>query len=187
MKEREILQALKESEERERALLRCVYELQATNILNNLYCAKIQGQLAHHKKKKGKKTVGRLMGNGLPILWSDDMFYEKVVEFKARQHREAQEMEAKKQGRAALAEALLEWKREEDTRKMRNKGHCEMHQKAVAVWEDEKQKAKTVKKVFKKLKPKQETLESPILRPKMTDLSEASKEDGEDDSNDEDD
>jgi len=53
---------LKKSEERERALLRHVYELQATNILNNLYCIKICGQLAHHEKKKEKKTTGRLMG-----------------------------------------------------------------------------------------------------------------------------
>lgn len=88
-KEREILQALKESEVRERALLRRVYKLQATNILNNLYCAKIRGQLAHHEQKKGKKTAGRLMGDGLPILLSDDVFYEKVVEFEARQRREA--------------------------------------------------------------------------------------------------
>lgn len=63
-----------------------------------------------------------------------------------------------------------------------------MHQKAVAVWEDEKQKAKAAKKVFKKLKPKQETLESPIPRPKVADLLEESDEDDEgDDSNDEDD
>ena len=36
LREREILQALKESKERERVLLHHVYELQATNILNNL-------------------------------------------------------------------------------------------------------------------------------------------------------
>ena len=65
------------------------------------------------------------MGDGLPILLSDDMFYEKVVEFEARQHWEAQEKEAKKQGREALVGALLEWKREEEARKMRNKGRRE--------------------------------------------------------------
>ena len=167
-KEREILQALKESEERERVLLRCVHELQATNILNNLYCAKIRGQLAHHKKKKGKKTMGRLMGDGLPILLSDDVFYEKVVEFEARQCREAQEKEAKRQGRAALAGALLQWKRDKEARKIRNKGRHEMHQRVVAVWEDEKKAAKAAKKVFKKLKPKQKALESPISRPEAT-------------------
>jgi hypothetical protein len=186
-REREILQALKESEERERALLRHVYELQATNILNNLYCAKIRGQLAHHEKKKEKKTTGRLMGDGLPILLSDDVFYEKVVEFEARQRREVQEKEAKKQGRAALAGALLEWKREEEARKIRNNGRREMHQKAVAVWEDEKKKAKAAKKVFKKLKPKKETLESPVPRPKVTDLPEGSDEEDENDNSDDED
>ena len=59
MREREILQALKESKERERVLLHHVYELQATNILNNLYCAKIHRQLAHHEKKKEKKKKNR--------------------------------------------------------------------------------------------------------------------------------
>ena len=126
------------------------------------------------------------MGDGLPILLSDDMFYEKVVEFEARQHWEAQEKEAKKQGREALVGALLEWKREEEARKTRNKGRREMHQKAVAVWEDEKKTAKAAKKVFKKLKPKQESLESPIPRPKVTDLPDGhDEEDEENDSNDE--
>ena len=61
MRERGILQALKESEERERALCH-VYKLQAANILNNLYCAKIHRQLGHHEKTKEKKMIGRLMG-----------------------------------------------------------------------------------------------------------------------------
>ena len=43
--------------------------------------------------------------------------------------------------------------------------------------EEEKKKEKAVKKVFKKLKPKKETLESPVLRPKVTDLPEGSNED----------
>lgn len=71
--------------------------------------------------------TGRLVGNGLPNLLLDDVFYEKLVEFEARQHQEVQEKEAKKQGRAALAGALLEWKREEEARKIRNNGHHEMH------------------------------------------------------------
>ena len=54
-----------------------------------------------------------------------------------------------------------------------------MHQKAVAVWEDEKKTAKAAKKVFKKLKPKQESLESPIPRPKVTDLPDGSDEEDE--------
>ena len=76
----------------------------------------------------------------------------------------------------------------EEARKIRNKGCSEMHQKAVAVWEDEKQATKAAKKVFKKLKPKQETLESPVSRPKVTDLPERSnEEDKEDNSDDEED
>jgi hypothetical protein len=55
------------------------------------------------------------------------------------------------------------------------------------MWEDEKKKAKAAKAVFKKLKPKQESLESPISRPKVTDLPEGSdEEDEEDNSNDSD-
>ena len=177
---------MKESKERERVLLCHVYELQATNILNNLYCTKIHRQLAHHEKKKEKKKTGRLMGNGLPVLLSDDVFYEKVVEFEVRQHWEVQEKEAKEQGKAALAGALLEWKREEEARKIRNNRHREMHQKAVAVWEDEKKAAKAAK-VFKKLKPKKETHESPVLRPKVTDLPEGSDEDNENNNSDDED
>ena len=127
------------------------------------------------------------MGDGLPILLLDDVFYKKVVEFEARKCREVQEKEAKKQGRAALARALLEWKREEEARKIRNNRHQKIHQKAVAVWEDEKKAAKAVKKLFKKLKPKKEALESPVPRPKMTDLPEGSNEDDENDNSDDED
>ena len=56
------------------------------------------------------------------------------------------------------------------------------------MWEDEKKAAKAAKKVFKNLKPKQEVLESPVSRPKVTDLPEGSdEEDEEDNSDDEDD
>jgi hypothetical protein len=54
-----------------------VLHIQAANVLNELYCARLRKQLAcKEKKKSGGK--GRLTGDGLLCLLSGDEFYEKV-------------------------------------------------------------------------------------------------------------
>ncbi|EAU80206.2 hypothetical protein CC1G_13541 [Coprinopsis cinerea okayama7 len=76
-----LLEALKESDTMFRALRDRVAVLQASQILNDTYCNKLRIQLAHKEKKKGKQTLGKLMGNGLPRMLSGDAFYEQVVQF----------------------------------------------------------------------------------------------------------
>lgn len=75
-----LLAALREVEARKQLLQKRCVELQALNILNELYCGKLHGQLAHREETKEKgKGKGKLMGDGLPCMLTDDDFYEKVV------------------------------------------------------------------------------------------------------------
>jgi len=55
-------------------------QLQATMVLQWLYCACVQWQLNAKEVKdnqKGKKG-GRLLGDGLPHLLTDNEFYERI-------------------------------------------------------------------------------------------------------------
>lgn len=81
-----------------------VVELQAANVLNDLYCSKLRGQLAFHEKKEKKgKGKGKLMGDGLPCVLSGDVFYEKVVNFEQQQRREEREKAERREAREELA------------------------------------------------------------------------------------
>ncbi|KAF8546349.1 hypothetical protein OG21DRAFT_1427200 [Imleria badia] len=80
-----LLTAFRKAETANVILKEWLIHSQTANILNEMYYAKLQGQLAHqHKKKKGQKE-GKVLGDGLPHLLSGDVFYQQVV-----QHEEAQ-------------------------------------------------------------------------------------------------
>jgi len=101
MIEEALLMALRDTEAGEDALKLQIAQLQASNVLNTLYCQKLRGQLAHKEKKTKEKRdgkgKGKLMGDKLPCFLSGDVFYEMVVEFEARQKGEARDAEARKQ------------------------------------------------------------------------------------------
>ncbi|KAG1795027.1 uncharacterized protein HD556DRAFT_1217952, partial [Suillus plorans] len=81
-----LLAALRETEAANAALKQRVITLQASNILNEMYCSKLRSQLANQESKKhGGKDSGKILGDGLPRLLSGDEFYEQVVEFEAAQ------------------------------------------------------------------------------------------------------
>ena len=55
--------------------------LQAASIPNEAYCKRLCGQLLFQEGKKAKgKMKGKLMGDGLLVLLTEDEFFEKVVE-----------------------------------------------------------------------------------------------------------
>jgi hypothetical protein len=109
------------------------------------------------------------MGDGLPCFLSGDSFYEKVVEFEARQRQKERTKEAKKHVR-------------EDKRKKNNKAKSERFQAAVKVWEEERKAAKAAKQKFTIRKTAQEKLEKPVPRPKpAVAADESSEEEGDED------
>jgi hypothetical protein len=94
-----------------------VLQLQATNILNEAYCSRLRGQLAHQEAKKvGSKGKGKLMGSGLPCLLSGDVFYEQVVDLETAHRREEQEKLERLHVREERAGLLVEWKKQQEAR-----------------------------------------------------------------------
>ncbi|KAG0702375.1 hypothetical protein DFH29DRAFT_805127 [Suillus ampliporus] len=74
------------------ALKQCIIILQASNILNEMYCSKLRSQLANQELKKcGGKDSGRILRDSLPWLLLGDEFYEQVIEFEVAQKRTATE------------------------------------------------------------------------------------------------
>ncbi|KAL6303708.1 hypothetical protein BKA93DRAFT_693748, partial [Sparassis latifolia] len=81
-----LLAALREAEAQVAYFRQRTLELQATNVLNEVYCKTLREQLAFaEEKKKQLKGKGKLVGDGLPVLLSGDWFYEHIVEFEAWQ------------------------------------------------------------------------------------------------------
>jgi hypothetical protein len=93
--EKAIFAVFQESEKREEALKRRLIEIQASNVLNELYCCKLRAQLAHQDKKKDTKGKETSMGDGLPCFLSGDWFYAKVVGFEAWQMRGKSQLESR--------------------------------------------------------------------------------------------
>lgn len=183
-----LLGALRESEEREASLKRRVLELQAANILNEAYCSRLRGQLAHKEDKKANpKGKGKLMGDGLPCLLSGDWFYERVVEAEAWQRREEQEKAARLESRDERSKALERWKEKQEERKAVIAARRVEWEEEKKVWADEKAAAKLAKTRFEKKKPVLGKLPASIPRPKVTSVVEEDGEEDEDNPGDDDD
>jgi len=92
-----------------------VLQLQATMVLQRLYCAHVRWQLVAKEAKndqKGKK-VGRLLGDGLPHLLTDDEFYERIkAHWEAVEMAELEQETQKRQWMDLVAE-VENWKRDE--------------------------------------------------------------------------
>ena len=116
-----LLDALHKREKYAEGLQCQVLELQAANVLNEMYCSMLWGQLAHYKKKKNTpKGVGKLVGDGLPRLLSSDEFYERVAEFTDRQKRTKLEKAEQNEAREGRAEVMKEWHKVDEERKRQN-------------------------------------------------------------------
>lgn len=164
-----LLAALREAEAANTALKQRLITLQASNVLNELYCAKLRSQLAHNEsKKRSGKNRGKVLGDGLPRLLSGDEFYGRVVEFEEAQKRAVAEKTTRMEERKKHAEVLAEWKKLEDARKTENKARRECYHEALQAWECEKARAKAEKRKFSMKKPILGKLLPVIPRPKVS-------------------
>ncbi|KIJ63711.1 hypothetical protein HYDPIDRAFT_49718, partial [Hydnomerulius pinastri MD-312] len=81
-----LLAVLHKAEAVNAALKQCLIASQAATILNEMYCSKLRGQLAHYEDKKHKGVgKGKVLGDGLPRLLSGKEFFQKVVKFEEAQ------------------------------------------------------------------------------------------------------
>jgi len=95
---------------------------------------------AREVKTKGGKAKGRLHGNGLPRILTDDEFFEKVVtHFKALEEEEA-EKEAQKQKKENLNAEIDEWRKNEGKRKKTNLELQGKWEAAEGAWKAEKER-----------------------------------------------
>ncbi|KAF9236166.1 hypothetical protein BU15DRAFT_50481 [Melanogaster broomeanus] len=161
-----LLTLLHESEAANITLKRRVIELQAANVLNEMYCNMLRGQLAKQEEKGRKgKGKGKLMGDGLPRLLSSDEFYEKVVVCEEAQKKAVAEKKLKKAEREQRAEALVTWKKLEEKRKIDNKARRAEYHAAMQWWREVKAVAKAEKRKFNEEQPRLGKLPQAIPRP----------------------
>ncbi|KIK36679.1 hypothetical protein CY34DRAFT_93971, partial [Suillus luteus UH-Slu-Lm8-n1] len=176
-----LLSALCEAESANAALKRCVIELQATNVLNQLHCSQLRGQLANQEaKKQSKKKNGKLMSDGLPQLLSGDEVYERVMNHEKELKRVADDKKTRREERDRRSGALATWKRLEDERKRENNEQRTRYREAVGIWNEEKSKAKLSKQTFTLKKPVLGKLQPPVPRPRFNACEEDDNESAED-------
>ncbi|KAH7904160.1 hypothetical protein BJ138DRAFT_1096025 [Hygrophoropsis aurantiaca] len=164
-----LLASLRNADAANASLKQRVLELQAANILNEMYCTVLRGQLANYEEKKKKgKGKGKLMGDGLPRFLSGDEFYERVVEFEQDQRRVSEEKRTRKEDREKRAGAIAEWKRLEDKRKTENQDRRTRYRATLETWTAAKARAKAEKQKFDEPKPLLGKLIPAIPRPKIS-------------------
>ena len=181
-RERELRDALRETEEREVLLKEQTIKMQSMMVLQNLHCERLCNQLATSeekgKEKKGKGK-GRLMTDGLPKLLTGDKFFNRVVAHVESQETEARERAAKRQKREQYGKVLQAWVRDEEERKARNTARREKHKASVSEWERARDAAREEKRRVSLSKPVLGRLEKAVPRPKFKDLPGADSDESE--------
>ena len=185
--ENSLLDALRTKEQLAEALQRRVLELQAANVLNEMYCSMLRGQLAHYEKRKNSpKGMGKLVGDGLPRLLSGDEFYERVVEFTDNQKRTEREKAERNDAREGRAEAMKEWHKADEERKSQNAVRQLRYKEEKTTWEAAKKVAIAQKKRFGVPAPKLGKCPGPYPKPAQVVPLGESENKGDEDAEDED-
>lgn len=138
-----LMASLQEAQKTTKNLQHQVIDLQASNILNKLYCNKLRFQLAYKEEKKGKDSErGKLISDGLPKMLTSNEFHERIVEFTRWQKEKEVEKEVRKKAGEEYQEELMVWKMAEEERKKKNDEIKEKYHEAVITWEKQKDEAK---------------------------------------------
>jgi len=129
--ERELQQALSNSYTREADLEGANQGIQATMVLQGMYCDCVQQQLQGQEKKKNMTKGGHLVGDGLPILLTGESFHSHVVEHQRITQEEAIAHDAQQVAREEKAEAMKAWKELEMERVKRNQDRRALHKEEI--------------------------------------------------------
>ncbi|KAF9470034.1 hypothetical protein BDN70DRAFT_779237, partial [Pholiota conissans] len=133
--EKVLVAALRELQEENVKLRQHAVNLQATNVLNEIYCNKLRFQLAYKEETKKKKTQkGKLVGDGLPRMLTGDAFYERVIEF-TKWQKEQEQLKADRRDEAEGYKAKVDaWKEGEKLRIAANKARSAKYRTALENW-----------------------------------------------------
>ncbi|KAJ7351365.1 hypothetical protein DFH08DRAFT_806089 [Mycena albidolilacea] len=140
--ERELQQALRSEQERNKTQKQRIVAMQSAPVLNGAYIDLVRGQLAAQEKKKTDKKKGRLVGDGLPCLLTSREFVRRVTEFEKNAREKEEGLKQCKADREEKSTAMKEWKELDDARKARNKVIKEEHTVRLKAWEAERELAK---------------------------------------------
>lgn len=147
-----------------------VIAMQASVVLLQKYCDRVQSQLESQEKKKKRgqgKGNKRLHGDGWPWLPTGDEFFNQVVHAEETHEKEAAEKEACKGKQDEHAKAVTEWKTWEEAWKARNEAKWEAWKQAAIAWETQWDLAKAQgKKWTGGKKPTLGGVEKAELKPK---------------------
>lgn len=170
--ERQLQQALHESEVRGEARKEQVLEMQAASVLQNLYVRGVQSELqaaADHKKRREKRKV-RLNGDGKPKLLTADEFMELADRKEQEDRALVAAIEHRNNMRYEYHMAMNEWEVQERARKEGNEMRRREHREALEKWSSAQKQVKTEGKGSHEKKPVREPFERPMPRPKLADF-----------------
>jgi len=136
-----LLAALRESQMNNETLADRNIALQATNILNEVYCGNAKGALQFQEDNKKKKTTGALP-DGLARVLTADEFYEARQNFEKEQRTIAKAKEMRKDARTTWKEAKEEWQKVEDECLALKAKEDVIYAELKAAWEAEDARAR---------------------------------------------
>ena len=149
-----LLSALHESESHLHQIEVHAFELQASNILKEAYMLRLKNQLAmQEKKKKNKKKVIKLIGDGSPCLLTADNFYKLAKEKEKEVQDEVRWKREQKEARELYKEALTVWKVADEKRNKDVMDAKTKNKKALDAFIKKKDAAKKARKKFTMTKP----------------------------------
>ena len=137
--------ALREAEVREAHFKGVFAGLQGAALLQGRYCDTLQSQLAAQEEKSKGKKKGKLVGDGLPRLLTDQDFIMRVQNHEDAQEQQAVALETRKANREVRAEAMKEWKKADAERKERNDEIKARFKEELKQWDTECDRAKRAK------------------------------------------
>jgi hypothetical protein len=138
----------KDFEQQESALVRGYHGAYVQSVLADCHCQLLQGQLGAKEKVaeawRAGKGKGKLLGDGLPCLLTNNDFYRHIVDAAQAEAEEAEVQQRRRDEAAENKRMRDEWLVGEVMQKEANrKVHQEWKAGPLAVWEAERALAKT--------------------------------------------
>lgn len=172
--EEQLLLSLRQYVRRESQYFSALTGMQATLVLQSLYCKRLRGQLFAKELKEGApKASGKLASDGLPRCLTADEFVEAVRAYALRQLAETVEKDKRKQAKEEYSKAVERWAKSEEARKAAKQLRTAEWKIEVAEWERERDLAKVEKQKPRWKKPVLGKFPKATPRPKMPKAVEA--------------
>jgi hypothetical protein len=158
--------------------------MQAQTILHSMYVEDIRGQLQGKEEKKRKGAqIGRINMDGRAKVLMQDEVFEAVQESHTAHDAAKEAFSKRKDAKAKYLEAMEVWKVREMDQKAQNVEVKAGRVKEVENWGIEREAAKIDQRKPGWNKPKMPYMEKALPKPKVSDFSVDSEEEGDEEDN----